>query len=130
MRQAIYLAIERGVLLGRIEHRRNEQFGLDLAQVDGLVNAEFLLGSDDAVLRRLRQIEARAAGGAELGDHFFVVRQRELDVDACFLLELCDHIGRNIVGPGDDLELVLLGSRGRGKAEGSESGNEHGAQHA
>ena len=127
MRQAVHLAIERGVLLGCVEHRRNEQVGLDLAHVDRLVDAELLLRSDDSVLGGLREVEPRAAGRAQLGDHLFVVRQSDLDVDASFLLELRDDVRRDVVGPGDDLELVVLGKRGRGQPDrGQARGGQHG----
>ena len=125
MRQAVHLAVQSRILLGCIEHRRNEQLGLDLAHVHRLVDTEFLLRTDDAVLRRLREVEPRPAGSAQLRDHFFVVRQRQLDVDAGFLLKLRDDVRRNVVGPGDDLELVVLGEPGRGQADG---GQAHGQQ--
>ena len=97
---------------------------LILRQVHRLVDAELLLRAGDAVLRRLREVEAGAAGGAQLGDHLLVVRERDLDVDAGFLLELRDDVGRHVVGPGDEAQLVVLRERGRGEAEGDEADGE------
>ena len=67
---------------------------LIFVEVHRLVDAELLLRPGDAVLRRLREVEAGAAGGAELRDHLLVVRQRDLDVDAGLLLELGDDVAR------------------------------------
>ena len=75
MRNAVDLAVNRGVLLGRFEHRGDEQVGLELGQVERLVDAEFLLRAGDAVLARLDEVEARALSGAQLGDHLLVVRE-------------------------------------------------------
>jgi len=55
------------------------------ARIEWLVDAEFLLRSEDAVLRRLGEVKTGAAGGAELRDHFLVVRERNLNLDAGFL---------------------------------------------
>ena len=60
MRNAVDLAVSGGVLLGRFEHRGDEEVGLELGQVERLVDAEFLLRAGDAVLARLGEIEARA----------------------------------------------------------------------
>ena len=86
VRQAVDLAVQRGVLLRMVSSIPGTNCSIFiLLRSKRLVDAEFLLRADDAVLRRLRQVEAGAAGGAQLGDHLLVVRQRDLDLDAGLL---------------------------------------------
>ena len=66
----------------------------------------FLLRSEDAVLRRLRQVKTGATGGAQLGDHLLIVRERNLNLDAGFLPELGDDLSGYVVRPGDDLQYL------------------------
>jgi hypothetical protein len=124
VRQAVHLALQGGVLLGRSQHRRDEQVALDLGQVHRLVDLEFLLRAGDAVLRRLCQVEAGATGGAQLGDHLLVVGQRDLDGVAGFLLELRLHLGRHVVGPGQQAQDFFLGQGGAGQAQCQGGGDE------
>ena len=79
IRQRIELAVERGVLARNRENLRDELIHLDPALVDRLVDAEVPLHAGEAIDRRLRQIEAGAVGGVQLGDDFLVVRERDLD---------------------------------------------------
>jgi hypothetical protein len=60
---------------------------------------ELLLRAGDAVLRGLGQIEASTTGGAQLGNHFLVVGQCQLDFVAAFLLELGNDVRRSVVSP-------------------------------
>ena len=88
-------------------------FQLDLGEVDRLVDAEFALRGHDAILGGLRQVEARAAGGAKLGNHFFVVRQGDFDVDAGFFFEGGDQVGGYVIRPADDAQFLGLDGAGR-----------------
>ena len=58
----------------------------DLRQVDRLVDAVLRLRRVDPVVARLRQVEAGAAGRAQLGDHVLVRWRGDLDVDVGVLL--------------------------------------------
>ena len=127
MRQPVDLAVERRVLLRRVEHRRNEELRFDLARVHRLVDAELLLRASDPVLRRLGKVEACPTSRAQLGDHLLVVRERELDLDTGLLLELRDDVGWHVIGPGNDAQLVVLCVRGCG-AECDETGDEGDAE--
>src|SRR6476660_6431975 len=97
-----------------------KEFRLDLGEIHRLVDAELLLRADDPILRRLREVEAGSAGCTQLRDHPLVVRERDLDVDAGFLLELRDDVCGHVVGPRDEAQLVVLRGRGSGHAEGDE----------
>ena len=79
-----------------------KSFGVELRQVERLVDAELLLRAEDAVLARLGEVEAGALRRAELGDHLLVVRERDLDGDAGLLGELLHDLGRGVVGPGQE----------------------------
>jgi len=107
-----------------------KELGLDLAEVHGLVDAELLLRAGDAVLRGLGQVKAGAACGAQLGNHLFVVREGQLDVDAGFLLELGHDVGGHVVGPGDQPQLLVLRPGGAAKAGGDKADAENMAHQA
>src|SRR5688572_622198 len=57
-------------------------------EIEWLVDAELLLRSEDAVLTRLGEIEARALSRPQLGDHLLVVGDCDLDLDPRLLREL------------------------------------------
>src|SRR5438552_13644101 len=76
--------------------------------IERLIDAEFLLRSEDAVLRRLRQVKTGATGGAQLGDHLLIVGERNLNLDTGFVPELGDDLRGYVVGPGDDLQYLGL----------------------
>ncbi|KAF5034653.1 hypothetical protein DSECCO2_593860 [anaerobic digester metagenome] len=107
-------AADQGVLLHGFEHGGDEEFGLDLGVVDRLVDAELLLHRGDAVLAGLGQVEARAARGAQLGDHLLVVGVGHLDLDAGLGLELVDEFLGRIALPGQQLQGV---GHGRGRTD-------------
>jgi hypothetical protein len=75
---------------------------LHLGQIDGLIDAEITLRSRDAILRWLRQIEAGASRGAQLGDHLLVVGESHFHIDAGFLLEGGNQFRRDVIRPADD----------------------------
>lgn len=81
---------------------------IDLRQVERLVDAVLLLRSGDAVLAGLGEVEAAASGGAQLGDHLLVVRQRDLDVDAGLLLEHRHDVVGRIAAPGEQPQFLGL----------------------
>src|SRR3546814_444893 len=84
-----------------------------------------------AVVARLRQVEAGAAGRPQLGDHLLVVRERHLDVDVgVLLLELLDQLVRGIAAPGQDPQCLSLrrgrrGQHGGGHQDRTESPCRH-----
>jgi hypothetical protein len=51
----------------------NDLVGIQFGKVNGLVQLVFFLDRRNAVLAGLGQVEAGAAGGPQLGNHFFVV---------------------------------------------------------
>jgi len=86
IRQPVHLAVERGVLADEVQKYRLKLFQLELGEIEGLVNPEIALRGLDAILRRLREIVARSAGGTQLRDHFLVVRQGHFHIDARLFL--------------------------------------------
>jgi len=82
------LAVHHGVLFDGLQHGGDDLVGLDLHQIDGLVDVKFLLYRRNAVLAGLGQIEAGPAGGPQLGDHFLVVGVGDFYRDSGFLGEL------------------------------------------
>ncbi len=120
MRDAEDLAVDRGVGLRRVQHGGNEPVGLDLREIHRLVDAELDLRAGDPVLARLGEIEAAAAGGAQLGDHLLVVRQRHLHVDAGLGLEHVDHRVGRVTAPGEQAQG--FGACGCGRDGGKSDG--------
>ena len=108
MRHTIDFCVQRGVLFGGVEHGANEQVGFELGDVHRFVNAEFLLRSGDAVLRGLSQVKASAAGGAQLGDHLFVVGQSHFNFVARLFFELGHDVGGGVVSPGQQTQGFFL----------------------
>ena len=144
MRQVIEAAIP-GPELGRaFEHRRDEVADvLQLVHVEGRENAE-VLELRRAVARRLAEVEAFAAGGLQLVDLLFVLRERRLvHLDAGGLLEVRDHRIGEFVRPHEQVELArgrerVLDVERAGEADGAErrgrlqqrAARQHGRAHA
>ena len=82
---------------------------LDLAQIERLVDAEFLLRADDPILRGLREIKPAppVARSFEIISSLF--DSVDLDLDAGFLLECGDEFGGHVIGPGDDAQFLTVG---------------------
>ena len=113
--QGVQLAVERGVLAHALEQLGDELPEAHPVRVDGLVDAKFLQRRQDAVLRGLGQVEPGATGGAQLGDHLLVVRERHLHLDAGLRPKLRDELRRHVVRPADDAQhLAIVGVRCRG----------------
>ena len=110
VRQAVELTVESGVAANDLQHLGPKLLHLDAAHIKRPVDAELALHPGDAILRGLRQVEARATRGAQLGDHLLVVRERHQHLDASLLLEERDDIGRGVVGPGDEAQLGVIRS--------------------
>src|SRR3546814_7453123 len=73
------LTVDSGVGLNAVEQLGLHDGGVDLRQVHRLVDVVLELCRVDAVVARLRQIEAGTAGRAQLGDHLLVVGAGYLD---------------------------------------------------
>ncbi len=106
---SVHLAVDRGVLADDVQKFGLKLVQLELGEIEGLVDAEFTLCGHDAILGRLREIVAGAPRCAELGDHFFVVRQGQFHVEARLFLECGDQVGGHVVGPADDAQLLAAG---------------------
>jgi hypothetical protein len=113
MRHRIDFAVDRGVGLDAVKQLGLHGRGVDLGQIERLVDVVFLLGREDAVMARLGQVETGAAGGAQLGDHFLVVGKGHLDGDVgIFGFELLDQLVRRIRAPGQKAQGFRLRRNG------------------